>query len=42
MNRKLRKRRNRIIVALILFAAIMVLDKSGLLARLTGSAAEPT
>ncbi|HIU23925.1 MAG TPA: cadmium-translocating P-type ATPase [Candidatus Coprovicinus avistercoris] len=41
MNRKLRKRRNRIIVALILFAAIMVLDKSGLLARLTGSAAEP-
>lgn len=41
MNRKLRKRRNRIIVALILFAAIMTLDKSGLLARLTGSAAEP-
>ena len=41
MNRKLRKRRNRIIVALILFAAIMALDKSGLLARLTGSAAEP-
>lgn len=41
MNRKLRKRRNRIIVALILFAAIMTLDKSGLLARLTSSAAEP-
>lgn len=41
MNRKLRKRCNRIIVALILFAAIMALDKSGLLARLTGSAAEP-
>ncbi len=41
MNRKLRKRRNRIIVALILLAAIMALDKSGLLARLTGSAAEP-
>lgn len=41
MNRKLRKRCNRIIVALILFAAIIALDKSGLLARLTGSAAEP-
>lgn len=41
MNRKLRKRRNRIIVALILFAAIMTLDKSGLLARPTSSAAEP-
>lgn len=41
MNRKLRKRCNRIIVALILFAAIMTLDKSGLLARLTSSAAEP-
>ena len=41
MNRKLRKRRNRIIVAFILLAAIMTLDKSGLLARLTSSAAEP-
>ena len=41
MNRKLKKKRNRIIVALVLFAAIMALDKSGLLTQLTGSAAEP-
>lgn len=41
MNKKQKRRRNRIIVALILFAAIMALDKSGCLAALTGATVEP-
>ena len=41
MNKKQRRWRNRIVAAIAIFAVIMVVDKGGLLAALTGAAAEP-
>ena len=41
MNKKQRRWRNRIVAAIAVFALIMVVDKTGLLAGLVGAAAEP-
>ena len=41
MNKKQRRWRNRIVAAIAIFAVIMVVDKTGLLAGLVGAAAEP-